>query len=169
MNTTELKSKLNEQEFFKKAMPGGFLFIKNWKKGYKTYTEAQEKGVAKAMVIRNVKHEDYVYRVLAYSVNGELSAENISKVAEIVNHTEVGVIRYESNTTSGFYPLLDESGELYRKDYSLTGLYKHFDGVFIMIIMDTNGKFENLDCSQIVYVKDGKKMWHWAVEDKNIS
>ncbi len=169
MELKTIEKELLNPDFFKKACPEKFLFWSFWKKSYEQYNKAQERGVCKAVTLREATYEDRAYRVLAYSVNGELSNTVIEELKQQINSADIGNIRYEAHGTNGFFPLLNEEGELQWEDHELKGLYKNYNGVFLIITSEQKEKKDRLQCSQIVYVKNGKSMSHWALADKNIN
>lgn len=168
MDLTTLANKLKDKDFFKKACPGRFLFTPYWKKAYQKYTTAGETGVCNAVTLRDLTYDERVYRVLAYSTNGDLSADNVAELKDVVNRFDINTLRYEANGTNGFFPLLNSEGEMCRDDYAMTGLCKQMNGIFLMVIAESEDEKDALNCSHVVYTLDNKEMWHWAVADANI-
>lgn len=168
MDTTTLATKLNDSNFLKKACPGRFLFTPYWKKTFKSYTSATEKGVCKAITLRELTYDENAYRVMAYSTQSDISQKNINELREIVNSADIGTIRFEAHGTNGFFPLLNENGDLVFAQNNLTGLCKQLDDIYLIIVATQADKKESLDCSQVVYIRNGKQMFHWALADMYI-
>ena len=163
-NREMLMQQLEGPEFYKKVFPGFFSKGKR-KDAQETWMSAVKKGVADAVLIRQAANGSFNYNVFAFFVNGDMAPELQAELKKIAGDFDVSQIRYEAVGVPGFFAVYDKNGEFFQKDYQIMPLCRNYDGVYIVIVSETEK--DELDCPYVAYTfnPDGS-LWFWSVARK---
>lgn len=162
-----LMQQLDSPEFYKKVYPG--IFSKGKRRdAQETWMSATKKGVADTVLLRQAVNGSFTYHVYAFSVNGEIAPEVQTELKRLVDEFEVNQIRYEAVGVPGFFAVYDKDGNFFQNDYKIMPLCRDFDGIYIVIISETEK--DELDCPYAAYTfnPDGS-LWFWCIARKYLS
>ncbi len=160
-----LEQRLGDYAFHKSIFPGPEE-VGDAVFGFKLWRDADRRGTAETVLLREAAHGDSRYRVYAYSIHGEIPGPLLDQLRAIVGEADLGEIRYESFAVKGFSCLYDEEGECFQEDYALLPLYRQMDGVFLAVVADDDGDPTELDCPAAAYAVNGDGMYQWCVARK---
>lgn len=164
MNKQELAQQFSTAEFHKKVFRG--LFGRgNRKFSLAAWVNAEKKGIADAVLLREATHNDFTYRVFAFSVKGDISAEEQIRLKEMVGQFSINQIRYESKSVPGFFNVYDKDGAFFQDDYEIMPLCRQLDGIYLVVVSET--KLDELNCPYVAYTfnPDGS-LYFWCVAQK---
>ena len=160
----DLLKQLESPEFYKKVYPG--IFSKGKRRdALETWMAATKKGVADTVLLRQAVNGSFLYNVFAFSVNGEIAPEVQTELKRIVGEFDINQIRYEAVGVPGFFAVYDKDGNFFQKDYEIMPLCRNFDGIYIVIVSETEK--DELDCPYTAYTfnPDGS-LWFWCIARK---
>lgn len=163
-----LEQRLGDYAFHKSIFPspeevGDAVF------GFRLWRDADRRGTAETVLLREAAHGGSRYRVYAYCVHGEIPAPLLDQLRAIVLEADLGEIRYESFAVKGFSCLYDGEGDCFQEDYTLLPLYRQMDGVYLAVVADDDGDVSELDCPAVAYAVNGDGMYQWCVARKYLA
>lgn len=164
MDRQNLLRQLDGPEFYKKVFPGIFSKRKR-KDAQETWLSATKKGVADTVLLRQTTNNSFLYNVFAFSVNGEIAPEVQTELKSLVDQFDINQIRYEAVGVPGFFAVYDKEKNFFQNDYQIMPLCRNYDGIYIVIVSETEK--DELDCPCVVYTfnPDGS-LWFWCVARK---
>lgn len=160
----DLLKQLDSPEFYKKVFPGIFKKGKR-KDAQDTWMSATKRGVADTVLLRQAANGSFTYNVFAFSTNGEIPPEIQTELKSMADGFDVNQIRYEAVGVPGFFAVYDKDGKFFQDDYQIMPLCRNFDGIYIVIVSETEK--DELDCPYAAYTfnPDGS-LWFWCVARK---
>lgn len=127
---------------------------------YMEYTEADEKGIAPNILLREGETNGIHYRILAFSVMGPIPEDVERRLRKEAVNASDSVIAHEVTEPKGFSSYYDENGEC-GADFVLMPMYKELNGIFLIVI--ASEEKAEIDCPVTVFVIDESGMQFWPV------
>lgn len=162
MNTEKIQQKLQDPQFYKRHIPNLFFIFSFWKKAHQEYTTADSRKILVNHLLRRSEHEDFFYNTYAFSVTEDLDQAKLEHLTRMANGLALGEIRYMSHGTNGFFPLMDEEGQIVDAPDINLGI----PGVYLYTVSDT--KPEKIDCPVVVVIQKGKELKKWPLSRKAV-
>lgn len=162
MNTEKIQQKLQDPQFYKRHIPNLFFIFSFWKKAHQEYTTADSRKILVNHLLRRSEHEDFFYNTYAFSVTEDLDQAKLEHLTRMANGLALGEIRYMSHGTNGFFPLIDEEGQIVDAPDINLGI----PGVYLYTVSDT--KPEKIDCPVVVVIQKGKELKKWPLNRKAV-
>ncbi len=153
MEINQIKELLKNPEFFKNNLPKTFLF-KPWKKALKLYQNADNEIIIPNYFIKKFSYEDKLYYLYALSMKGAIKETSLEAVKKDAEDFKLENIRYIAAGNGGFYPLLNDKGEV----EELTACSSSIESVYFFVIAAFNDEGEDklISPNSLLITKDSE-------------